>query len=147
MGDAVCAFNPVFGQGMSISAMEAILLDKELRRNHDEGFALRFQKQVARMIKAPWQLATSEDARSAQKGTKVSLTTKFLKVYFGYLLGRIGRDETLAHAFFDVMHLLKPPTTLFYPRIAVRVLRAALTEPRAAQKPKTAQIIPPEASS
>ena len=31
IGDAVCAFNPVFGQGMSVSAMEALLLDQELR--------------------------------------------------------------------------------------------------------------------
>lgn len=140
IGDAVCAFNPVFGQGMSVSAMEALLLDQELRRGQDAGFALRFQKKVARLIAAPWQLATSEDARNLKTGESVSFATRLLSLYMGHLLAMVGTDEVVGRAFFDVMHLVRHPVTLFYPRIAVKILRSMLTtreplKPRPAPQP------------
>jgi 2-polyprenyl-6-methoxyphenol hydroxylase-like FAD-dependent oxidoreductase len=137
IGDAVCAFNPVFGQGMSVSAMEAMLLDKELRRHQDAGFALRFQKKVARLIAAPWQLATSEDARNLKAGESVSFGTRLLTVYMGHLLAMVGSDPQVGRAFFDVMHLLRHPVTLFAPRVAVKILRSMLTT-REPLKPRTA---------
>jgi 2-polyprenyl-6-methoxyphenol hydroxylase-like FAD-dependent oxidoreductase len=140
IGDAVCAFNPVFGQGMSVSAMEALLLDQELRRGQDTGFALRFQKKVARLIAAPWQLATSEDARNLKAGETVGLGTRLLSLYMGHLLAMVGTDEQVGRAFFDVMHLLRHPATLFAPRVAVKILRSMLTtreplKPRPAPQP------------
>ncbi len=140
IGDAVCAFNPVFGQGMTVSAMEALLLDGELERGRDAspGFALDFQQQVAKLIAAPWQLATSEDARNVEAGEKVGWRTLFLKVYFDHLFGLMGRDPQLAQAFFDVMHLLKTPVTLFYPRVAVKILWSMLTKRQPLEaKPQT----------
>jgi 2-polyprenyl-6-methoxyphenol hydroxylase-like FAD-dependent oxidoreductase len=142
IGDAVCAFNPVFGQGMTVSGMEALLLDEELKRGGDSsaGFALRFQQRVGRLIAGPWQLATSEDARNVKAGERVSLSTRLLKVYFDHLLGMIGRDPQLGQAFFDVMHLIKPPTTLFYPRVAVKVIRSMLTTRKPLEPAKPPQL-------
>ncbi len=129
MGDAVCAFNPVFGQGMTVGAMEAMLLDQALRRGDDQpvGFALRFQQHIAKLISAPWLLATSEDARNREAGEKLALTTRLLKLYTDHLLSMVGSDPEMGRAFFDVMHLLKPPTTLFAPQVAIKVLRSILT--------------------
>ena len=138
MGDAVCAFNPVFGQGMSVSAMEALLLDQELKRQQDAGFAERFQKAVGKLIAAPWQLATSEDARNAEAGQKIGFGTQLLKTYTDHVLAMVGTDPQIGRAFFDVMHLLKPPTTLFAPAVALKVLRSMLTT-REPLKPKGAQ--------
>lgn len=147
VGDAVCAFNPVFGQGMSVSAMEALLLDKELRRNQDAGFAARFQKAVGKLIASPWQLATSEDARNVEAGEKVGFGTWLLKVYFDHLLSMVGTDPHMGRAFFDVMHLIKSPVTLFYPRVALKVLRSMLTtreplSPRATPTPQPTTAAP-----
>lgn len=128
VGDAVCAFNPVFGQGMSVSAMEALLLDKELRRGEDMGFARRFQKKVGKLIAPPWQLATSEDARNLKPGETVSIGTRLLKFYMDHLLGLISDDPHVGKAFLDVMHLMKHPVSLFTPSVAVKVLRSMLTK-------------------
>ncbi|MEP7293938.1 MAG: hypothetical protein ABI835_19280, partial [Chloroflexota bacterium] len=123
-----CAFNPVFGQGMSVSAMEAILLDQQLRAQNDsQGFALRFQQQVASHIAGPWQLATSEDARNLKQGEKLGFATQMFKVYMDHLFVLLGSDPQVGKAFFAVFHLLKPPTSLFAPAIAVKVLRHLLT--------------------
>ena len=136
IGDAVCAFNPVFGQGMSVSAMEAIMLDKELRTQSDvAGFSLRFQKEAAKLIAGPWQLATSEDARNLKEGEKVSLATQMFKVYMDHLFTLLATDPKVGKAFFDVFHLLKPPTSLFAPAVAVKVLRHMLTTRPPAKSP------------
>jgi 2-polyprenyl-6-methoxyphenol hydroxylase-like FAD-dependent oxidoreductase len=141
LGDAVCAFNPVFGQGMAVGAMEAILLDQELRRgaDHQPGFALRFQRQVAKLISAPWQLATSEDARNRAEGESVGLGTRLLKLYMDHLLSMVGTNPEMGRAFFDVMHLLQPPTTLFAPRVAIKVLHSILTVREPLKPPQTVQ--------
>jgi 2-polyprenyl-6-methoxyphenol hydroxylase-like FAD-dependent oxidoreductase len=49
LGDAVCAFNPVYGQGMSVAALEALALDSCLRQ-YGASLARPFQKQVARIV-------------------------------------------------------------------------------------------------
>ncbi|MGH9962867.1 MAG: hypothetical protein ACREBC_38080, partial [Pyrinomonadaceae bacterium] len=64
LGDSVCAFNPVHGQGMTIAAMGATALDECLRENPAlADFSKRFQKRLTKVTAAPWMLATSEDYR------------------------------------------------------------------------------------
>lgn len=128
MGDAVCAFNPVFGQGMSVSAIEALMLGDELKRGENAGFAARFQKNVGKIVATPWQLATSEDARNLKPGETVSLGTRLLRFYMDHLLGLVSGDPQVGRAFFDVMHLIKPPTVLFAPPVALKVFRSMLTK-------------------
>ncbi|MDQ3753761.1 MAG: 2-polyprenyl-6-methoxyphenol hydroxylase-like oxidoreductase, partial [Acidobacteriota bacterium] len=67
IGDAACAFNPVYGQGMSIAALGALALDETLRKHRRRpdgsfnGLARSFQKRLAKVNSAPWLLATGED--------------------------------------------------------------------------------------
>src|SRR5260370_6560086 len=70
LGDAVCSFNPVYGQGMSVAALEAKVLDVCLRdqqrqgtRNDLAGFPQQFQQAIVKAVKVPWMLATGEDFR------------------------------------------------------------------------------------
>ena len=72
LGDSVYALNPVYGQGMTVAALEALTLDASLsehRRRHDvhnrTGLARDFQKQLAKVNAGPWQLATGQDLRWA----------------------------------------------------------------------------------
>ena len=56
MGDAVCAFNPIYGQGISTRALEALALQQALRRTPDvtgERFARQVQEAVAKVVAAP----------------------------------------------------------------------------------------------
>src|SRR5262245_51729796 len=62
LGDVACTFNPVYGQGMTTAAIEAVLLDKLLaqyrKRGDFTGLAGEFQRRLARANSAPWMLAT-----------------------------------------------------------------------------------------
>jgi hypothetical protein len=55
-----------------------------------------------------------------------------------HLLAMVGTEPQVAQAFFDVMHLLKHPVTLFHPRVAVKIFRSMLTT-REPLKPRAPQ--------
>ena len=138
LGDAVCAFNPVYAQGMAVSALSAELLDSALggprgprRFGHlrkagagspSPRLGLAFQKKLAKMLQTPWQLATSDDFRWAgRKAGDATMSDRFMHRYLEHLLGRIHRPDVCL-TFFNVAHLVSPPVSLFRPGIALPVL-------------------------
>src|SRR4029453_6107016 len=62
-GDAVCGFNPVYGQGMSVAALEALALRDCLRDGPGAGLATHFFAEVARIVDIPWGIAVGSDLR------------------------------------------------------------------------------------
>jgi 2-polyprenyl-6-methoxyphenol hydroxylase-like FAD-dependent oxidoreductase len=133
MGDAVCAFSPVYGQGMTVAAIEAKTLDTCLREqqsrkgNHQTtSFPQRFQKAIAKEIKTPWVLSTGEDLRYPGTEGRRSLGTRFFNWYMRRVIGLTASHPQVAEAFFQVYHLLKPLTALFEPRIVWAVMSGEL---------------------
>jgi 2-polyprenyl-6-methoxyphenol hydroxylase-like FAD-dependent oxidoreductase len=126
LGDAACAFNPVYGQGMSIAALGAVELGQALERDSlRPGFALRFQRRLAKLIKTPWMMATSEDFRTPiTEGGRPSWATRLTHRYFDRVTAAAVHDPDIHRAFMEVLQLLKPPTTLFSPRVAWKALWA-----------------------
>jgi 2-polyprenyl-6-methoxyphenol hydroxylase-like FAD-dependent oxidoreductase len=62
--DAVCSFNPVYGQGMTVAALEALDLRTELGAEGGaaaDGFARRLQQRIAERITQPWEAAIRSD--------------------------------------------------------------------------------------
>jgi 2-polyprenyl-6-methoxyphenol hydroxylase-like FAD-dependent oxidoreductase len=127
MGDAVCGFNPVYAQGMSVAALGAELLAKWLSTEHSPALGLKFQRQLARMLEVPWSLATSEDYRfSSTTGGKRSLSLRFAHWYLPRLQLLMVEQRDVYMNFVEVLHLLTPPATLLHPRFLTRVLRRSL---------------------
>ncbi|NOX62002.1 MAG: 2-polyprenyl-6-methoxyphenol hydroxylase-like oxidoreductase [Chloroflexi bacterium] len=128
VGDAVGAFNPVYGQGMTISAMTALALDAILAQSNGDlrGVARRFQRQVGRVLDPVWLLATGSDLAwpETEGGEDLNaLSARFARWYIGKLLAALPHDQTLRLAFLDVNQLVQPVDSLFRPRVAARVLR------------------------
>jgi 2-polyprenyl-6-methoxyphenol hydroxylase-like FAD-dependent oxidoreductase len=133
MGDAMCAFSPVYGQGMSVAALEAKTLDTCLREQqsrtgnpHAGSFPRRFQKAIAKEIKSAWMLATGEDLRYPGAEGRRSPSTRLFNWYFRRVVGQTASQPQVAAAFFQVWHLIKPMGSLFEPRIVWAVLSRGL---------------------
>src|SRR6266480_4396314 len=133
MGDAACSFNPVYGQGMSVAAIETQSLDRCLREqemfdgnNGVVGFTQRFQQAIARDIKTPWLLSTGEDLRYPGAEGKRSLSIRLLNRYMRRVIELTASEPRVTATLLRVRNLLKPLSTLFHPRIILAVLRQEL---------------------
>ncbi|GCE29976.1 hypothetical protein KDA_54600 [Dictyobacter alpinus] len=133
MGDAACSFNPVYGQGMSVAAVEAQTLDRCLReqalfagKNRVAGFTQRFQQAIARDIKTPWLLSTGDDLRYPGAEGKRLLSIRLLNRYMRRVIEITASDVAMAASLLRVRNLLKPLSTLFQRRIILAVLRQEL---------------------
>ncbi len=125
-GDAAYAFNPAYGQGMSVAAIASMKLDDCLRQQQGDlaGLAARFQKALTTVIDAPWQLATGQD-RDWQDGddAPTDRMTRLVQGYIRRVLLTMMVDPVVAEAFLAVQQLLAPPTRLFHPDVLWRTLR------------------------
>ena len=122
MGDAVCSFNPVYGQGMSVAALEALMLHRHLDRS-GEPRPRRFLQDVARAVDVPWDMAVGGDLVFPDVPGRRTPKVRMLNAYVRRLHAAASTDATLARAFVRVAGLLDPPQALLRPDRAVRVLR------------------------
>ena len=126
LGDALCSFNPVYGQGMTSSALQAAALGACLREGRGAGLPRRFYRRAARVIDTPWQMAAGADfAYPAVTGAKPA-GTDLVNRYFGLVLRAAVADPAVCRTLVEVTNLLAPPRALFAPRVVWRVARAAL---------------------
>lgn len=134
-GDAACAFNPVYAQGMTAAALSALTLSECLvkqrklsRSGSLSGFSLRFQKKLAKVNSAPWMLATSEDFRVyGVTGGAPDRITRFMQRYVDQVVALSTESAAARRRLLQVFNLLSGPQALFHPRIvfgsALRVVR------------------------
>jgi 2-polyprenyl-6-methoxyphenol hydroxylase-like FAD-dependent oxidoreductase len=122
MGDAIASFNPVYGQGMTVAACQAIALRAALAGG-TQPLAADFFRAVAKVIDVPWHLAVGGDLAIPQVPGPRPLPTRLINAYVGRVRKVAAGDPRVAAAFVKVIHLLTPPQTLFAPAVAWRLLR------------------------
>jgi 2-polyprenyl-6-methoxyphenol hydroxylase-like FAD-dependent oxidoreductase len=127
LGDALCSFDPVYGQGMSSAALQVALLDDLLQKSgsgHLRLLSRQFFQRAAKIIDMPWQSAVSEDFRFAGTHGPKPLGTNLINAYSALVQRATHTDTVVYSSFLKVMNLLAPPSSLFHPQIVWRVLRA-----------------------
>lgn len=126
LGDALCSFNPVYGQGMTVAAMTVAALESCLRTGGPNlaGLARRFQRAAARVVDVPWQLAVGEDLRYPEVTGRKPFGTAVLHRYVGRVHEKAGEDTVVAQTFYRVLHLLSAPPVLFKPSVLLRLRRS-----------------------
>jgi 2-polyprenyl-6-methoxyphenol hydroxylase-like FAD-dependent oxidoreductase len=113
MGDAMCSFDPTFGQGMSVSAIQAEALT-QLRPGMS---TQRWQRKLARMTWLPFSMTANEAHRWAETTGWAPPLARFQRWYVAQVFKASCTDEIVYRRLMEVMHFLVPPTRLFAPRI------------------------------
>lgn len=127
-GDALCSFNPIYGQGMTVAAAEALALGEALAAL-DEGLAHRFFRAAARPVDVAWQLAVGSDLALPEIEGERSRQVRFVNAYLDRLLAAAETDPVVATQFLRVTGFLDSPSRLFRPSIVARTLRGARRAP------------------
>jgi 2-polyprenyl-6-methoxyphenol hydroxylase-like FAD-dependent oxidoreductase len=119
-GDALCSFNPVYGQGMTVACTEALALQESLAAG-PQGIARRFFQAASRLIDIPWQMAVGGDLQHPGVEGKRAAQGRFINWYLAKLFHAAQHDAVLATRFLEVANLMNPPSSLIAPRVALRV--------------------------
>jgi len=135
IGDTLCSFNPSFGQGMSVAALQAVALRDCLREQDGSPWKQLF-RETAKIIDTPWTIAVGADLAYPEVEGKRSIVGNLLGRYVRALRRGAVHDPHLGYAFLRVAQLLDDPSALLKPSLALRTLRAS----RAASPLPAAQI-------
>ncbi|MEU2433616.1 FAD-dependent monooxygenase [Streptomyces sp. NPDC007861] len=125
-GDALCTFNPVYGQGMAVAAQCAVALRDTLDDPRRTPTTRRVQQALFAASRQAWDISAGAD-RSMPGAVGSGLATRAVERPVGWYLKRVqqrypGDPDVVGPAFRSVLTLSAPVTTLFAPRVARAVL-------------------------
>jgi 2-polyprenyl-6-methoxyphenol hydroxylase-like FAD-dependent oxidoreductase len=132
IGDAICSLNPVYGQGMTVAALEALALRGCLSTGTSD-LASRFFRATAKPIRQAWQLAAGGDLALPEIGGEQPLATRLFNEYLDRVLTAAEFDTAVLNQFFKVTALIDPPTRLLRPAMLWRAASAGYRRGRAGE--------------
>jgi 2-polyprenyl-6-methoxyphenol hydroxylase-like FAD-dependent oxidoreductase len=134
VGDALAAFNPIYGQGMTLAAIEAA----ELRRLLGRGRVptpKEYFRAAARALAPAWDLAVGSDLRAPRVAGPRTRAGRLVNAYVARFQAAAAHDADLARTFLEVSGLVAPPKALLRPDRMVRVLARGRRHGAAAREP------------
>lgn len=136
LGDALAAYNPVYGHGLAVGAQSALIL-RDLTRRHGfgaAGLSRRVQKAVARPVGAAWDLATGQDVfHPGATEAGPTARDRLVAAYVSRLMRTATGNGRIARRVTDVTSLERRAEVLLAPSVllaaVVGPLKPALVEP------------------
>lgn len=136
LGDSICSLNPLYGQGMTLCALQAEILDRCLERRGreqpDAALARDYFRQVASVVDTAWLLGAGSDYLYPETRGPRPAYAPLLGWYITRLLRLSGSSEVVQMRFLQVIHFARPIWSLLLPDVLLRVLGNALVPQRAA---------------
>lgn len=121
LGDAYCRFDPLYGQGMSVAALEAELLANELRNMKDRGelntFHNRFYRKLVRITQGPWDMAITESFRHPDISGRRPRGIKLMQGLTQKIYRASANQQDVYLTLAQVMNLTKPSRAFFRPTL------------------------------
>lgn len=154
MGDAGQALNPVYGQGMTVAALDAKVLQRQISklvarsrspddfRNFLRKFGPKLHKKLHKQASQGWMMATSEDMR--YEGVIIEGTSRPPRLLYKYtdsLLLAAQNDKKVWGTFIRVAQFVDPPSKMFSPRMIRAALWGKKTKQPTQQKPSQLGIL------
>jgi flavin-dependent dehydrogenase len=134
IGDALCRFNPIYGQGMSVAALQAAALAQLLQSTptaQRASLAMPFFARAAEIIDGPWQMSALPDFVYPQtKGERPPDFETFLQL--GAALDRLAfQDAEVFTLMQEVRQLVTPRTALMTPPMVQKIMAVMAQAPAA----------------
>jgi len=131
IGDALCSFNPLYGQGMSVAAIEALVL-RDCLAQGDSDLPRRFFRASAKDIRVAWQAAVNSDLALPQIKGHRPASVRAGNAYLDRVLCAAETDPAVVQQFLRLINLLDPPSQLMHPSTMLRVIKQARKPSRCA---------------
>lgn len=122
MGDAIASFNPVFGQGMTVATLEALVLHHVLAETDLDSLARRFFQRVEPVVDLPWFMVTAVDSDFSSSSGSVPAGADSYMEYQAQVRQTATADGEVAEALLRMAQLERPLSSLLQPDVVRRVL-------------------------
>lgn len=122
VGDAFCAFDPVYGQGVAVAACEAVLLRRALDSGMRPGNERALLREFSGVVALPWAIASAEDLRLPTSTGTQTVVQRIL----GAWTRELGRLATHGHerahsSLVRVYNLMASPRVLYHAALRARI--------------------------
>jgi 2-polyprenyl-6-methoxyphenol hydroxylase-like FAD-dependent oxidoreductase len=128
VGDALCSFNPIYGQGMTVAALHALALRDCLSKG-TEDLARRYFLAAAKPTRLAWQMAVGGDLALPEVPGTPTLSTRIFNRYVDRVLAAAEHDVAAFEQFVNVAWLVDPPLSILRPSMIWRALTANRRRP------------------
>jgi 2-polyprenyl-6-methoxyphenol hydroxylase-like FAD-dependent oxidoreductase len=115
LGDAIASFNPIYGQGMSVAALDALKLHETLASSGEGPIGKRFLERAADIVDIAWQMAVGSDAAFDATTGPTPPGASMFDTYLSRLVRQAHTDPQLAEAFYRTVGMEIAPTDLLRP--------------------------------
>ena len=119
-GDAICSFDPIYGQGMTVAALEAMALRDCLLRGR-RNLARRYFRAAAKSIGVAWRMGAGSDLAFPEVQGRRPLSMRMTNRLADWVLTACESDAVIVEKFFRVNNLIDPPVRLMHPSFVSRV--------------------------
>src|SRR6516225_2148779 len=120
-GDAICSFNPIYGQGMSVAALDAVALRDCLRRGVTD-LPRRYFRATAKAIGVAWRTGATSDLAFKEVQGRRTPSMRVTSRLVDLVLTACESDAVVATQFFKVAWLIDSPIRLLRPSFLYRVI-------------------------
>ncbi|MET0897161.1 MAG: 2-polyprenyl-6-methoxyphenol hydroxylase-like oxidoreductase, partial [Mycobacterium sp.] len=124
-GDAICSFNPIYGQGMTVAALDAVALRDCLGRGLAD-LPRRYFRASAKPIAVAWRMAAASDLNFPAVQGRRPPSMRIITRLVDWALTAGESDPVVAVRFFKVNGLIDHPVHLLHPVVVSRVVRSNL---------------------
>lgn len=121
-GDAVCSFDPRFGQGMTVAIIEALELRRVLDEHGLDRIGSRVLSSARWAVQDAWDLAAGGDLAHPEVEGPRPLAWRLTTAYLQRLLPVAHHDPVVGAALIRVIGMLDRPQRLVRPQLLRRVL-------------------------
>ena len=98
VGDSLASFNPVYGQGMSVAALEAVALARQLSRERLPPSHV-VMRELAKIVDVPWQLAGAVDHALVSPDKTPAGRDRLMAAYVDHVQAAAGHDPVVGRGF------------------------------------------------
>ena len=148
LGDSICSFNPIYGQGMSSGALQAVALGQAVARygTADASLPKGFYRQAAKVIDNPWKIAVGADFAYPETTGPKPIGTDLVNRYMARVLLAARVSPEINATMLEVQQLTSPPSALFRPSFIRAVRKAARQAERQTSEQPATPLVPAAAA-
>ncbi|OBI22394.1 2-polyprenyl-6-methoxyphenol hydroxylase-like oxidoreductase [Mycobacterium sp. E2327] len=121
MGDAMCNFNPLYGQGMSVAAIESLIL-RDCLEAGEQSLPRRFFGLAAKEIGVAWRAALASDLALPQIAGHRTVSMRLRNAYVDHVLSAAETEPVMVQKFLRMMNMVDQRGELFHPSTMLQII-------------------------